>query len=257
MRKLTTEEFITKAKIVHGDNYDYSKTVYQKSSIKTVIVCSVHGEWQQRPNDHLMGCGCPQCKFDKIADLKRGCVNNFIERANEVHNNQYNYSNVVYKNAITKVSIICSDHGVFKQTPDKHLGGTGCPKCSNGTSHGERLIQKILDSHGVWYEREKRFDGLCGATPNSRLRYDFYLPDHNLLIEYDGEHHFMSVNVKGRMTKSQAQNNHHRTILNDQKKDLYAATHNIRLLRVPYTDQSNIDKIISEVLIEQHPNIGE
>jgi hypothetical protein len=246
MRKLTTQEFTQKARAVHGRIYDYSKVVYTKSSVKVRIGCKTHGVFEQRPNDHLKGDGCPSCKFERIASLKRSTAKEFAKKARAVHGKVYDYSKVVYVNANTKVDIVCKTHGVFLQTPDKHLGGTACPKCSNGVSRGEKAIQKILDSKGIKYTIEKRFPGLCGTTPNSRLRYDFWLPDHNLLIEYDGEHHFAPVQTKGRLTKKQAIIRHEATKVNDRKKNQYAKKNNIRLTRIKFSD--NIESSISSTL---------
>lgn len=244
MRRSNTAAFIRKAQQIHGDRYQYNLVQYQLARVKVVIICPSHGQFEQRPNDHLGGDGCPQCKFEKLADMKRGSAESFISRANEVHANQYDYSQIEYKNAITKVNILCPEHGEFKQTPDKHLGGTGCPKCSNGVSRGERQIMKVLDELGVLYEREKRFSDLCGTTKNSRLRYDFWLPDYNLLIEYDGEHHFEPVQTKGRLSKNKAAVKHKRTKINDKKKDKYAKKNGYDLLRIRY-DQNIQDCLLS------------
>lgn len=240
MKRITTKDFIRKAKQKHGNNFDYSKVEYVKACLKVSIGCRVHGYWQQRPNDHLMGYGCPQCKFDLIASQKRSNANEFIKKAKVVHGTEYDYSKVVYVNAITKVDIVCKMHGVFLQTPDKHLGGTACPKCSNGVSRGEKAIQKILDAKGIKYTTEKRFPGLCGTTPNSRLRYDFWLPDHNLLIEYDGEHHFQPVQTKGRLTKKQAIIRHKATKVNDRKKNEYARKNGYNLIRIKYDEDLTV-----------------
>lgn len=229
--------FIEKAQKLHGSKYDYSLVDYTYASQKVKITCPVHGVWLQRPNDHLMGCGCPGCKFDKIATMKRGSEATFVKKARKTHGKAYDYSKVVYVNAITKVEIICPEHGSFFQTPDKHTsGGTACPRCSHFTSKGERTIEKFLDALGVAYEREKRFDGLVGTTPNSRLRFDFWLPQHNLLIEYDGAHHFEPIQTKGRLSKQQAVVKHEATKTNDEKKDNFARKNGYRLLRIRYDE---------------------
>ena len=106
MRKLTTKEFIEKAREVHGDKYDYSKVRYANSKTKVCIICPKHGEFWQEANSHLQGSGCSKC-----------CGNNsyateeFIEKAREVHGDKYNYSKVEYKGMHTKVCIICPEHG--------------------------------------------------------------------------------------------------------------------------------------------------
>lgn len=244
MRRLTLEQFIEKSKAVHGDMYTY--TTYVKNSVKVAISCPAHGVFMQRPADHMNGDGCPNCKFDRLAALKRGTLSSFIERANAVHDSAYDYNESVYVNAITKLTVNCRQHGPFLVTPDKHLGGIGCVKCSNGISRGERKIQQWLDTNGITYEREKRFPGLCGSTPNSRLRFDFFLPDYDVLIEFDGEHHFTPVRTKGRLSAEQAVIKHLRTVENDSKKTAYAQQHGYQLLRIRYIQDIHI--LLSDIL---------
>jgi hypothetical protein len=137
-KRLTTEEFIKKAKKVHGDRYDYSLVVYNGYKTKIKIICREHGVFEQNPGDHYSnGCGCPKCYLIKknrnINNQKIG-LDKFIIRSNEIHNNKYDYSLVQYKNCKTKVKIICPEHGVFKQIPDHHYRGVGCPKCYDFTN---------------------------------------------------------------------------------------------------------------------------
>lgn len=139
MKKLTTEDFIKKAKAVHGDEYDYSKTVYVNQKTDVIITCPLHGDFKQRPNNHYMGAGCPVCSGNKKSD-----TNSFIEKAKAVHGDKYDYSNIVYKNNKAPVEIICPIHGAFKQTPDKHLSGQGCPMCA-----GEKLENTNIKKYGV------------------------------------------------------------------------------------------------------------
>lgn len=239
--------FIERATETHNGCYDYTKVKYVKASLKVTITCLKHGDFVQRPNDHLRGNGCPSCKFETIASMKRKSASEFACDAIDIHGNQYDYSKVKYVNAITKVEIICYKHGSFWQTRDKHVVyGTGCPKCSDGVSRGERRIQNILDTCGITYEREKRFADLYGSTRNSRLRYDFWIPSFNLLIEYDGEHHFSAVRTKGRLTKEQAIDRHDATVINDAKKTEYAQANGYNLERIRY-DQ-NVEEVLSKIL---------
>ena len=123
--RLTTEEFIRRAKEVHGDKYDYSKVEYVHSHTKVCIICPKHGEFWQMPLHHLKGGGCPNCVGNK-----RLTTEEFIRRAKEVHGDKYDYSKVEYVNARIKVCIICPEHGEFRQTASEHLRGQGCPKCA-------------------------------------------------------------------------------------------------------------------------------
>lgn len=121
------DDFIQKAKTIHGDYYDYSLVNYVKSSVKVKIVCPIHGVFEQTPNKHLAGQGCRQCGRNRTK-LGR---DEFIRRAREVHGDRYDYSLVDYQRRDVKVKIICRIHGVFEQTPHSHaVLKQHCPKCS-------------------------------------------------------------------------------------------------------------------------------
>lgn len=126
VNRLTNETFIKKAKLVHGDKYDYSKVEYKKSNEKVCIICPKHGEFWQKPAEHLVGYGCAKC-----ANNVSPTTEDWIERAKKVHNGKYDYSKVNYVNNTTKVCIICPEHGEFWQVPKNHLKGQGCPKCGH------------------------------------------------------------------------------------------------------------------------------
>jgi hypothetical protein len=124
----TTEEFIRRAKKVHGDKYDYSKVEYKGTHTKVCIICPIHGEFFQTPNNHLHGQGCLAC-----GGRKQLTKEEFIQKAREVHGDKYDYSKVEYVNKNTKVKIICPIHGEFEQEPNSHLEGKGCPNCYHKT----------------------------------------------------------------------------------------------------------------------------
>lgn len=138
-KKLSTEEFITKARMRHGDRYDYSKVSYVNQKTPVTIICPIHGEFYQRPNNHYMGAGCPVCSGNKCYD-----TTSFIAKAKAVHGDEYDYSKVSYHNCKTKVVIICHRHGAFEQTPTKHLSGQGCPLCSQA-----KLEKTNMEKYGV------------------------------------------------------------------------------------------------------------
>lgn len=122
--KLSLNEFISNANSVHNYKYDYSKTVYTVSKNKVTITCPIHGDFEQKANHHLQGHGCSYCGGSNISNTKE-----FIEKANKVHNNKYDYSLVEYKNSKSKITIICPIHGEFQQTPISHIKGSGCASC--------------------------------------------------------------------------------------------------------------------------------
>lgn len=143
-KKLTTEEFIEKAKAIHGDKYDYSKVNYINNHTKVEIICPKHGSFWQKPCHHInRGDGCPECRKNK--KLTKG---EFITRAIKIHNNKYDYSKVDYKNNSTKVCIICPEHGEFWQNPNNHIRGAGCPKCSSSYCDVNKFVEKAKQIHG-------------------------------------------------------------------------------------------------------------
>ena len=119
-----TINFIEKAKKIHGDKWDYSKTEYVKCMTKVTIICPTHGEFQQTPNNHLKGQGCPDCAKRKRREALTSTTQNFIERAKKIHGDKWLYSKTEYVNCMTKVTIICPIHREFQQTPSSHLEGT-------------------------------------------------------------------------------------------------------------------------------------
>ena len=129
MAKLTTEEFIKKAREVHGDKYDYSKVEYVTNQTPVEIVCPIHGIFVQRPNNHIRGNGCPKCSRETQSARQAMDQDVWIERAKRIHNNKYDYTQVRYLNNHTAIKIICPIHGEFEQTPANHIKGQGCPIC--------------------------------------------------------------------------------------------------------------------------------
>lgn len=128
MQKSTTKKFIEKAKLLHGNLYDYSKTIYVHCSEKVIIICKTHGEFEQIPSSHLRPRGCPYCSADSYGPET---TEKFISKANLKHNNKYDYSLVQYTGSKIKVTIVCPIHGTFEQKPYTHLYGNGCPGCAN------------------------------------------------------------------------------------------------------------------------------
>ena len=124
-RRLTNDEFVEKARKVHGDKYDYSKVNYVTSTKKVIIICPTHGDFEQTPERHLRGRGCQKC-----GGTQKLTLNDFLNKAKEIHGDRYDYSKVEYINSITKVCIVCPTHGEFWQTVGNHLSGHGCPICS-------------------------------------------------------------------------------------------------------------------------------
>ena len=152
-KRVTTADFIQRARKVHGDRYDYSKVLYEASRTKVTIICPVHGEFEQTPANHYTGHGCRECGGNKPLTLER-----FIERANKIQKGRYDYSSVEFKNVESKVVIICPDHGPFLQRLMAHLRGFGCAQCGRvetakilGHSR-DRFLEDARQAHGDRYD---------------------------------------------------------------------------------------------------------
>ena len=236
--KISTDEFIKKANIIHNNKYDYYKTEYINSYTKLKIICPIHGEFEQMPYSHLKTKGCIKCSgyFSNY--------NIFINKANDIHNKKYNYSLVDYKTNKTKVIIICPIHGEFKQTPHNHLHGTGCPKCNS--SKGEIKIEKFLIKNNINYITQKTFNDCIGKK--RKLPFDFYLPEKNLIIEFDGKQHYKQVNFFGCSDKD-AKKSYLNLKETDKIKNEYCKKNNIKLIRISFKEK-NIDEFLIKILLD-------
>lgn len=239
-------QFLVKSNKIHNNRYEYNNVHYINGQTKVIIGCAVHGSFYQTPEAHMRGQGCPQCShIDRLASRKRKTQEQFVSEANQQHQNKYTYLSP-YVNLITKISISCPDHGIFTQTPKAHLRGQGCPMCANERrllffqSKGELKIEEYLISHNIKFEKQKMFDG-CIKT--GKLRFDFYLPAYNTLIEFDGEQHYKFIKKFHRTTKDFIVFQER-----DNIKDQFAVDQGIALLRIRFDQQQNITTILSQSL---------
>lgn len=129
-KRKSITNFITEAQIIHNNKFDYSKVEYINTHTPVTIICKKHGEFNQRPIKHLLGSGCPTCATELITEKRiQASSQSFVAKAKTIHGQKYCYDDVDYQTAHTHISIICPEHGEFKQTPNCHLNGHGCPKC--------------------------------------------------------------------------------------------------------------------------------
>ena len=173
------EEFIKRAKEIHGEKYDYSKVNYINNRTKVCIICPVHGEFWQVPYSHLKGFGCKLCNGD-VYDTET-----FVSKAIELYGNTYDYSKVNYKRSKEKVCVICPEHGEFYVTPNNFLRGHTCPACKQSKLENE--VEDFLNTKNIIFEKQKLFNWL------GLKRLDFYLPQYDVAIECQGGQHFRNV----------------------------------------------------------------
>jgi len=157
VKKITTEEFIKRSKIIHGDKYDYSETVYVNSNTPIKIICPEHGVFEKKPNKHIHSKqGCPKCSNRKLT------TNDFIVNGRKIHGDKYDYSLVDYKDNKSKVKIICPEHGVFEKSYLNHvINKQGCPQCSYDKLSTEKtlsqdvVLKRFKLIHGDKYDYSK------------------------------------------------------------------------------------------------------
>ena len=178
--------FENKSNVKHEFKYNYSLVEYINNKSKVKIICPVHGEFEQTPLIHLQGCGCPKCSDNKLNKVE------FIIKAKKIHGDKYDYSLSEYIGSKIKLKIICPIHGEFEQIPNHHLSGAGCPICNE--SRGEREIRKFLDNNNIVFIKQKIFNECRDKKP---LAFDFYLPNHNMCIEFNGRQHYEVVRYWG------------------------------------------------------------
>ena len=220
-KKWNNNMFIQKAKEIHDNKYNYSLVDYENAHKKIKIVCPEHGEFLQIPWNHIsLKEGCPYCGKNKSN------MEIFLNKAEEVHKGKYDYSLFInYTNNREKIRIICPEHGEFIQILCNHLNGQGCPVCLE--TKGERKIRNFLENNNIKFESYKRFDDCRYKNP---LPFDFYLPDKNICIEFDGPQHFESIVYFG------GEDTLKYTKMLDMIKNEYCKNNNIKLIRIRYDE---------------------
>lgn len=233
--KSNTEEFIKKSIDRFGNIYDYSLVDYKSIDTKIKLVCPHHGVFEQTPQNHLnQKIPCKKCDSEnRILDKKI-----LISQLKEIHNNFYDYSKLDYKGRNRKSIIVCPKHGEFQQTMHSHILGSGCKKCRQ--SKGEKIISRILEELNLEFKIEHKFDGCVYLK---KLKFDFYIPSHNLCIEFQGLQHYKIIEFFGGEEYFKEINKR------DEIKKNYCKENNIKLITIKYNiDQNTIRNIISSSL---------
>lgn len=239
IKKITKSktQFIEEANKIHNNKYGYTKVNYINNKTKICIICHKHGEFLQLPSNHLKGEGCPKCKIELLQNKNLLDTENFIKKAKETHGEKYDYSKSVYISAKEPICIICPEHGEFWQIAYEHANGYNCPFCNE--SKGEEKIRLYLCDKKIRFDKERKFDWLINPLTKRNLRLDFYLPDYNIAIEYQGEQHFKPIDFGGGYKKS----TFYKTLYLDKLKYNLCKTHNIPLLYINYFDVNFTNKI--------------
>ena len=202
------------------------------------FVCSKHGKQSMMLENLLCGHRCRDCSYEERAfGLRHGLqyVKGYIEAING--NKLLNPED--YKDANTRnLNIQCSCGNIFTTSFNNYsrCGVDTCYSCSCKESVGEECVRKYLELNKIEFIQEKRFDD---CRDNKPLPFDFYLPQHNLIIEFDGEQHYKPKFGEDSFLQTQK---------HDKIKNEYCKIHNINLLRIPYWDGGKIEELIKKQL---------
>lgn len=202
------------------------------------VYCEKHGEITLRVSAVRSGSGCKLCANERISKTyKERAISNLLQNLDK--NTELVPQS--YVNSKTLATFKCVEHNTtYEQTPrDYKAGWRGCLKCRR-TSKAEEVIQNWLLKNNLKFEREKTFTTCVNEQTNRKLPFDFYLPEHNMLVEYDGEHHYLEF-------KHLATDLNKRVYLDKIKTD-WATKNNIQLIRIPYWEYANIETILLKTI---------
>lgn len=249
--RLTTEDFIKRAKEIHGDKYDYSKVKYVNKRTNVVIICPIHGEFSQNPHNHVQQHqGCPECGKE-IAKKREGNYKNRRKTIDEFKKDLYKIYGDKYEvigeyvNNKTKIKIFChhrntngEEHGIFEAKPNDLLSGHGCKRCVH--SKLEDDVELFLQENNLKYEHQKMFKEWLGTQ-----RLDFFLPEYNIAIECQGRQHFLPVDFKGNGNEWAIEQFKKIQILDDKKNKL-CTEHGIKILYFAENEYETKENLITD-----------
>jgi hypothetical protein len=228
-----------------GDKYNYSLIKEYKGITEPILlICNKHKyKFTTTFSLHISskGGGCRKCHYETNKSKLSSNTSEFIEKAKKIHGCKFDYTKVKYINNYTKVIIRCNVHGDFEQTPIGHvINKQGCPGCKE--SKGEKAIRVYLENNNIKFIPQYSYDN-CRYI--NKLFFDFYIPELNMLIEFDGKQHFEPIE----WLYDQAESYFQLQIQKDQIKDRYCLDNNIKLVRISYKDIRKINKILKENLV--------
>ena len=244
-RNKTNDEFIQEFNIVNNNLIELLSP-YMSSHDKIKCRCKVCGnQWEALPYSLLHGSGCQKCADNKRAEKNTISHDEFISRLKQINKNIVPLDN--YNGMNNKIRFYCKTcNNIWETTPHYILLPTAiCSHCSS--SKGETKISKYLDNNNIVYIQQQKYDGLVGVN-GGKLSYDFYLPQYNLLIEFQGEQHIKAREFFGGEEQLKIQQEH------DRRKREYAEKNNINLLEIWYYDINNIESILLQTINEIKEN---
>lgn len=228
------EQFVEEVRNLHPDITVVGE--YVNSNTKIEFMCSKGHIWKSAPSNLLSGCSCPFCKGERISALKFKTHKQFLGEVLELGID----ITVLGRYHSAREHILCRCNKCNHEwmiTPNNLLRGFGCPKCKK--SKGEQAVEEYLIANNIVFETQKRFADCIDQRP---LPFDFYLPEYNMLIEYQGAQHYMATHRMGDEEKLIYRQKH------DCIKREYCKDKGINLLEIPYTNLNQVSEILSDVI---------
>lgn len=242
------DEVIADANQIHEHEYQYTAILQDNDHIATtdrlLINCPIHGQFTQTINKHVyQRTGCRQCFTERNARTRSKTTEQFIKDSIRTHGKRYSYDSVDYRGAHQHVLITCPDHGLFSISPANHvLKQQGCNVCAS--SGPELIIRQWCIDNNIRYIQQYKPDGCVSPTTGAQLRFDFFLPDNNLLIEYDGIYHYQPIDHGTGTSVEDFHAGQHR----DRTKTEYAKKNGIPLLRIPFFEKQSLSALLEQAI---------
>lgn len=249
--RITLDDFVKRARKVHGDAYDYSKVRFENSTDNITIICPKHGAFEQNVRVHLLGHGCWKCYGERSGEMRRMSQEEFLQRAKEMHGDKYDYSESVCRGSNEKVKIKCNTCGrYFYQLAGNHVEGQGCPYCV--MSKSEKRVRDFLEARGINYEPHFYEYDEDAPLKNNRFNVDFYIEikedddsePKRIIIECNGKQHYEAIGFFGGQSQFEWQQ------MRDNALKKHCRKKGIKYIEIPYWDFDRIEEILEKELQE-------
>ena len=213
-----------------------TKEEYKNQQSKIRFICPKHGKQNCTASHFVTGSGCMQCGHEKVGNANKLPVEEVIKRVESVNNNKLLNPEEYCGNSNRNLIIQCGCGNVFRGCVNEISKRYRCPKCSKAESLGELYIEQYLKNKNVQYIRQYKFNDCRDIRP---LPFDFYLPNLNKCIEFDGIQHYKNIYGDDRLFKTQ---------IHDKIKTEYCDNNNVDLIRIPYWKGHQINEILDKEL---------
>lgn len=244
-KSFTIEEILHKFNKDVGSEYTLIDRDYKNMKTKMKVRHETCGNEWYADMDSMLGKGktrCPICAPKRIGKMRRKNSEDFIKEIYNLVGDEYSLIGE-YKTAVTKVELLHNKCGsIYKVEPNSFLNGNRCKHCNriNKSSKGEIRIKEYLDSKDINYMEQYKFND---CRNKFKLPFDFAIIKDSkvsLIIEFDGRQHFEEIEIWG------GSDGLIKTQINDNIKNKYCLSNNIKLIRIPHWDYDNIETILDD-----------